>query len=59
MFYIKVKDMGIRTKLILHLKKNAISSAFHYVPLHSAPAGKKFGRFHGNDEFTTPESEKF
>lgn len=58
MFYIKVKDMGIRTKLILHLKKNAISSAFHYVPLHSAPAGKKFGRFHGNDEFTTPESEK-
>ncbi len=58
MFYIKVKDLKTRSKLIEHLKQNNISSVFHYVPLHSAPAGKKFGRFEGQDKFTTCESER-
>ena len=58
MFYLKVKDLKIRSKLIEHLKQDNISSVFHYVPLHSAIAGKKFGRFNGKDEFTTSESER-
>lgn len=58
MFYLKCKDIEERTKLIAHLKKNGILAVFHYIPLHSAPAGLKFGRFHGTDEYTTKESEK-
>lgn len=58
MFYIKVKDLETRNELIEHLKKNGIWSVFHYVPLHSAPAGNKFGRFDGKDIFTTSESER-
>jgi dTDP-4-amino-4,6-dideoxygalactose transaminase len=58
MFYIKVKDLETRTDLLAYLKQNDILSVFHYVPLHSAPAGLKFGRFDGVDEFTTPESER-
>ena len=58
MFYIKVKDLAERTKLQQHLKEQGIGSAFHYVPLHSAPAGRKYGRFHGEDRFTTKESER-
>lgn len=58
MFYIKTKDMVERTALIDFLKKKEILSVFHYVPLHSAPAGLKFGRFHGEDRYTTKESER-
>ncbi len=58
MFYIKTKDMEERTRLIDFLKANDILAVFHYVPLHSAPAGMKFGRFHGEDRFTTKESER-
>lgn len=58
MFYIKVKDLDERTALLEHLKENGINAVFHYVPLHSAPAGVKFGRFDGVDEFTTVESER-
>lgn len=58
MFYIKTKDMAERTALIDFLKKNDILAVFHYVPLHSAPAGLKFGRFHGEDRYTTKESER-
>lgn len=58
MYYIKVKDLEIRTKLIAYLKEREILSVFHYVPLHSAAAGKKFGRFHGEDVYTTRESER-
>lgn len=47
MYYIKVKDLRVRTKLLAYLKERGILSVFHYVPLHSATAGKKFGRFHG------------
>ena len=58
MFYIKAKDIEERTELIAFLKDNGIHSVFHYIPLHSAPAGIKFGRFHGEDKYTTSESER-
>jgi len=58
MFYIKTKDIAERTALIDALLKDGIYSAFHYIPLHTAPAGKKFGRFHGEDVYTTKESER-
>lgn len=58
MYYIKVKDLRVRTKLLAYLKERGILSVFHYVPLHSAKAGKKFGRFHGEDVYTTKESER-
>lgn len=58
MFYIKTKDMLERTELIQFMKDNDILTVFHYVPLHSAPAGLKFGRFHGEDRYTTAESER-
>jgi dTDP-4-amino-4,6-dideoxygalactose transaminase len=58
MFYIKTRDLEERTALIAFLKERGISSVFHYVPLHSAPAGLKFGRFHGEDRYTTKESER-
>ena len=58
MFYIKCKDLDERTHLISYLKENGVNSVFHYVPLHSSPAGKRFGRFNGEDKFTTKESER-
>ena len=58
MFYIKTKDMEERSALIDFMKKNDILTVFHYVPLHSAPAGLKFGHFHGEDKYTTRESER-
>ena len=58
MFYIKVKDLEERTKLINYLKENEIQAVFHYIPLHTAPAGIKYGRFHGEDKYTTKESER-
>lgn len=58
MFYLKVKSLDERTKLLEYLKQHEIWAVFHYVPLHSAPAGVKFGRFDGEDRFTTSESER-
>ena len=58
MFYIKTKDLETRTELIDYLKKNGIYTVFHYIPLHSAPAGRKYGKFHGEDKYTTRESER-
>ena len=58
MFYIKTKDIEERTRLTSYLKENGVLAVFHYVPLHSAAAGIKFGRFHGEDKFTTKESER-
>jgi dTDP-4-amino-4,6-dideoxygalactose transaminase len=57
MFYIKTQNLGERTKLLAHLKANDILAVFHYVPLHSSPAGMKFCRFSGEDVYTTRESE--
>jgi len=58
MFYIKAAEIEERTELEKFLKENGIWAVFHYIPLHSAPAGLKFGRFHGEDEYTTRESER-
>lgn len=58
MFFIKVRDLETRTELISYLKEKGIMAVFHYVPLHSAPAGRKFGRFNGEDRYTTKESER-
>ena len=58
MFYVKAADLDERTKLITHLKSDGIEVVFHYIPLHSAPAGRKFGRFNGTDKYTTRESER-
>ena len=58
MFYIKVSNLETRTELISYLKEKGIMAVFHYVPLHSAPAGRKFGRFNGEDRYTTKESER-
>lgn len=58
MFYIKTKNLEERSKLIAFLKENGIGAVFHYIPLHSSPAGQQFGRFHGEDKYTTKESER-
>ena len=58
LFFLKCADLDERTKLIAHLKESGVQAVFHYVPLHSAPAGLKYGRFNGADEFTTKESER-
>lgn len=58
LFSIRLKDIEQRTRFISYLKEHNISAVFHYVPLHSSPAGKSFSRFHGDDRFTTAESER-
>lgn len=58
MFYMKLPDLEARAAFIAHCKSCGVMCVFHYVPLHSAPAGLKFGRFAGEDEFTTRESER-
>ena len=58
MFYLKTKDLETRQAYIKYMKDNEILCVFHYVPLHSAPAGLKFGRFNGIDEHTTSDSDK-
>ncbi len=58
MYYIKCKDINERTKFIKHMERRGVSCVFHYIPLHTAPAGLKYGRFDGKDEYTTIESER-
>lgn len=58
MFYIKVKDLKVRTEFIQFMREQEILTVFHYIPLHTAPAGMKFGRFFGDDVYTTKESER-
>ena len=58
MFYIKCKDLHERTEFISFMGQNGIGCVFHYIPLHSAPAGLKFGRFDGEDIYTTVESDR-
>ncbi|HIS31574.1 MAG TPA: dTDP-4-amino-4,6-dideoxygalactose transaminase [Candidatus Limivivens intestinipullorum] len=58
MYYIKTADQPERAELIRFLRDRGIQAVFHYVPLHSAPAGRQFGRFHGEDRYTTKESER-
>lgn len=58
MYYIKLRDLGDRTAFIDHMKARGVLCVFHYVPLHSSPAGLRFGRFSGEDEYTTRESDR-
>ena len=58
MFYLKLRDSEDRQALINWMKEAEILTVFHYIPLHSSPAGTRFGRFHGTDAFTTRESER-
>lgn len=58
MFYLKTDNLNVRTRLLEYLKANGIGAVFHYVPLHSSPAGIKYGRFAGEDKYTTRESER-
>ena len=58
MFYLKCKDLDVRTAFISYMKEQGVSCVFHYVPLHSAPAGLRYGRFHGEDVYTTKESDR-
>lgn len=58
MFYLKCADLAERTALIAHLKAHGVMAVFHYIPLHSSPAGQRFGRFHGEDRYTTSESDR-
>ncbi len=58
MFYLKVRDLEERTALLAYFKQHVIGAVFHYVPLHSAPAGLKYGRFSGRDIYTTSQSER-
>ena len=58
MFYIKLRDSSDRQALISWMKEAEILTVFHYIPLHSSPAGQQFGRFHGEERFTTAESER-
>lgn len=58
MFYLKVEDERVRSNMIKYLNKHGIKAVFHYVPLHQAPSGKKYGEFRGEDKYTTKESER-
>lgn len=58
MFYLKCDDLAQRTALIRFLKEGGVQAVFHYIPLHSAPAGLRYGRFDGPDQYTTAESER-
>ena len=58
MYYIKLKDLETRSGFLQFMRDREIGCVFHYVPLHSAPAGRKFGRFHGEDTYTTVESDR-
>ena len=58
MYYLKCRSLDERTEFINFLKERGVMAVFHYVPLHSAPAGLKFGRFHGEDIYTTADSDR-
>ena len=58
MYFIKARNLEVRTKLIKYMKERGVMCVFHYVPLHTSPAGQKFGVFHGEDKYTTKESER-
>ena len=58
MFYIKCRDLDDRQAYIRYMREHGVETVFHYIPLHSAPAGLRYGRFHGEDRYTTAESER-
>ena len=58
LFYVKTRDLRERTELIGYLRERGVYAVFHYVPLHSSEAGRRMGRFVGEDRYTTRESER-
>jgi len=58
MYYIKLRDLETRTQFIKYMEEKGVRCVFHYIPLHSAQAGRRFGRFAGEDRYTTSESER-
>ena len=58
MYYVKCRDLDDRTRFIAHMRERGVQCVFHYIPLHSSPAGQRFGRFNGKDVYTTAESER-
>ena len=58
MYYVKLADLDERTRFISHMKDSGVSCVFHYIPLHSSPAGQMFGRLYGEDVYTTRESDR-
>ena len=58
MYYLKCRDLEDRTAFIAHMRERGVMCVFHYVPLHSAPAGQKYGRFNGKDVYTTADSDR-
>lgn len=58
MFYLKFENLEMRSHVMSALKENQIMAVFHYIPLHSSPAGLALGRFCGEDRYTTSESER-
>lgn len=58
MYWIKLRTLSERTAFIDHMKENGVLTVFHYVPLHSAPAGLRFGRFDGEDKYTSADSDR-
>ncbi|RKS60063.1 dTDP-4-amino-4,6-dideoxygalactose transaminase [Photorhabdus asymbiotica] len=58
MFYIKLKDVEERSAFNNYMKDAGVLTVFHYVSLHTSPGGEKFGRLHGEDHFTTSESDR-
>lgn len=58
LFFIKTKNLEERKKLIIFLKHHGIIAAFHYIPLHESIKCSRYNSFHGEDKFTTKESER-
>ncbi len=58
MFWIKLENLAMRTRFIKYAADCGINAVYHYVPLHSSPAGLKYGDFYGKDVYTTKESER-
>ena len=58
MYWIKLRTRSERTAFIDHMRENGVLTVFHYVPLHSAPAGLRFGRFDGEDKYTSADSDR-
>jgi len=58
MYYVKLANLDERTRFIAHMREHGVSCVFHYIPLHSSPAGQQFGRFNGEDRYTTSESDR-
>jgi len=58
MYYILLETLEKRTALLARLKEQGVNAVFHYVPLHSSPAGKKYGRVHGTMNATDSMSDR-